>query len=122
MKLLNGTVFLASAVLALGACSPTPAPPTSAADTPHSVEAFYQDAELSARTIEACRALNEADRRAKAEKPACQNVWASEKRHSTESDEKSTEAWNSWMQGELERKRAARAADGAAKSPPTEHK
>lgn len=40
----------------------------------HTVAEYMADQQLSAETIEACRASNEAEARVMAEKPACKNV------------------------------------------------
>lgn len=76
---MNKVLSVALMALAVAACSAG-----SLADEEHSVDEYYNDAKLSAETIEACRARNAAERRSMAEKPACRNVAAAEKRRAAE--------------------------------------
>lgn len=70
---MNTSVLALVASLSLAACSAA-----GLADRPHTVADYYADAQLSADTIEACRARNEAEYRVMQAKPACANVRAAE--------------------------------------------
>lgn len=52
--------------------------PADLSEQEHTVADYYADAQLSADTIAACRARNEAEYRVMQAKPACANVRAAE--------------------------------------------
>lgn len=79
----------------------------------HTVEDYYNDDALAAKTLEACRANGEAERRVLAKKPACQNVWAAEKRRWDAAASESEAYWNDWMKEHSDRTRL-RAREAAA--------
>jgi len=93
-------------VLALAACSPA-----SPADQAHPVDAYLDNAQLAADTIEACRGSSEAEARVMAEKAACRNVRAAERRRWNEAVARSTGDWNDRIKDVLQDKH-----DSAAKS------
>jgi len=96
---------LLAAVMSLTACSHV-----DLSDQAHSVEAYYADGKLSADTIEACRAKNEAEHRVMQAKEACKNVRQAEKRRSDEAQAASEAEFNRSMEQLLEERRRARAA------------
>lgn len=98
------TALLATA---LGACAGHPS------DQVHSVEDYYANDQLTAETLEACRARNEAEMRLMAAKPACRNAREAERRRAAESAAAYNAEWNSYMEQQLRLRRQAREEDAA---------
>lgn len=97
------------AALALPACGGS-----SLSDQPQPVAVYYADAQLSADTIEACRARNEAEFRLMLAKPACVNVRLAQEQHSDEAQAVAEAKYNSAMEQLMRDRKAARAARAAA--------
>lgn len=99
-------VFVATVALTvLAGCGKT-----DLSDQSHSVEEYMADDRLSADTIEACRAKNEAEYRLMAQKPACANVREAEDRKSDAATAKSEAEYNASMEKLLEERRRNREA------------
>lgn len=77
-------------------------------DTPHSVDEYMANAELTSRTLDACRAANSAEARIMRDKEACQNVREAERRIAAEETAAATADFNARMRAELDKKRRER--------------
>lgn len=89
-------------VLTLAACGPA-----SLADQEHSVQEYYENDQLSADTLEACRARNDAEMRVMAAKPACMNVRAAQKKHQDEAATKENARWEAWAEERKQKREEA---------------